>query len=375
MYSEVISLTKKLINFKSITPVDDGVVDFLVEYLTPYKFKCEKLVFEDVTNLYARYKFEEPHFCFAGHTDVVPPGNKWSEDPFNATIKDGILYGRGAVDMKTAVAAFMVASIEFIEKYNFTGSISFLITGDEEAKAENGTVKMLEHLKKNGHKLDACIVGEPTCPEKLGDMIKYGRRGSLSFSLKIFGKQGHVAYPDLANNPIDILLKILGDLKELKLDEGSDDFIPSNLEITDITVGNPISNVIPGEAQAKFNIRFNNLHNHESLRNLIESICKKHSKNYVLFNNLGADSFVNDKESSLINYLKSAIESITGINPVLSTTGGTSDARFIKDYCQVIEFGLVNKTAHHVDEHVSLEDIDNLKKIYFEFLKRFFSVA
>ena len=374
MYSEVISLTKKLINFKSITPVDDGVVDFLVEYLTTYKFKCEKLVFEDVTNLYARYKFEEPHFCFAGHTDVVPPGNKWSEDPFNANIKDGILYGRGAVDMKTSVAAFMVASIEFIEKYNFKGSISFLITGDEEGKAENGTVKMLDYLKKNGHKLDSCIVGEPTCPEKLGDMIKYGRSGSLSFSLKIFGKQGHVAYPDLAHNPIDILLKILVDLKELKLDEGSDDFISSNLEITDITVGNPISNVIPGEAQAKFNIRFNNLHNHESLKKLIENICKKHSKNYVLFDNLGADSFINDKESSLINHLKSAIESVTGINPVLSTTGGTSDARFIKDYCQVIEFGLVNKTAHHIDEHVSLEDIDNLKKIYFEFLKRFFSV-
>ena len=375
MYNDVTSLTKKLISFKSITPLDDGLVDFLVNYLTPYQFKCEKLIFEDVTNLYARYKFEEPHFCFAGHTDVVPPGENWSEDPFYATIKDGILYGRGAVDMKSAVAAFIIATIEFIEKYDFKGSISFLITGDEEDKAENGTVKMLDHLKKNGQKLDACIVGEPTCAEKLGDMIKYGRRGSLNFSLKILGKQGHVAYPDLTENPIDILLKILRDLKELKLDKGTDDFIPSNLEITDITVGNHISNVIPGEANAKFNIRFNNLHNHKSLRELINDICKKYSKNYMLSCNLGAESFVNYKESSFINYLKSSIEIITGLKPVLSTTGGTSDARFIKNHCQVIEFGLVNKTAHHVDEHVFLEDIDNLKSIYFEFLKRFFSVV
>ena len=375
MYSEVVSLTKKLISFKSITPLDDGVVDFLVNYLAPHQFRCKKLVFEDVTNLYARYKSEEPNFCFAGHTDVVPPGNNWSEDPFNAIIKDGVLYGRGAVDMKSAVAAFMVASIEFIEKYNFKGSISFLITGDEEAVAENGTVKILDYLKKNGEKLDACIVGEPTCPEKLGDMIKYGRRGSLSFDLTIFGKQGHVAYPELAENPIDVLLKILKELKEFQLDKGTDDFIPSNLEITDIMVGNDISNVIPGEANAKFNIRFNNLHNHESLRKLIDGICKKYSKSYMLSDNLGSESFVNDKESIVINYLKSSIEFITGINPVLSTTGGTSDARFIKDHCQVVEFGLVNKTAHHVDENVLIKDIDNLKNIYFEFLKRFFSVS
>ena len=277
--------------------------------------------------------------------------------------------------MKSAVAAFMVASIEFIEKYNFKGSISFLITGDEEAVAENGTVKILDYLKKNGEKLDACIVGEPTCPEKLGDMIKYGRRGSLSFDLTIFGKQGHVAYPELAENPIDVLLKILKELKEFQLDKGTDDFIPSNLEITDIMVGNDISNVIPGEANAKFNIRFNNLHNHESLRKLIDGICKKYSKSYMLSDNLGSESFVNDKESIVINYLKSSIEFITGINPVLSTTGGTSDARFIKDHCQVVEFGLVNKTAHHVDENVLIKDIDNLKNIYFEFLKRFFSVS
>jgi succinyl-diaminopimelate desuccinylase len=370
MHKDPISLAQKLISFKSITPLDDGIIDFLINYLSPYGFDCKKLVFEEVTNLYARYGNAGPNFCFAGHTDVVPPGNNWSIDPFAGIIKDGMLYGRGASDMKAAIAAFIIASTEFIQNNSFNGSISFLITGDEEGKAENGTVKVLESLKEQ--KIDACIIGEPTCPEHLGDMIKYGRRGSISFDLIIKGKQGHVAYPDLADNPIDYQLKILNEIKALVLDNGNEDFMPSNLEITDINVNNPIRNVIPAKAEAKFNIRFNNLHNSESLYKLINSICLKYSKNYELKSYLSGEAFVNSKDSGLITALQSAISQITGKNAKLSTTGGISDARFIKDYCPVIEFGLVNKTAHHVDEHVFAKDIVKLKEIYLMFLKKYF---
>lgn len=373
MYADPIVLTQKLISFKSITPIDDGIVDFLIEYLSPYGFDCKKLVFKDVTNLYARYGKDGPNFCFAGHTDVVPLGEGWSLDPFAGIIKDGMLFGRGASDMKAAVASFIIASIEFIQKHSFDGSISFLITGDEEAAAENGTIKMLQYLEQENQVIDACIVGEPTCPNKLGDMIKYGRRGSLSFDLTVKGKQGHVAYPNLADNPIDHMLKILSALKDLQLDKGNEDFIASNLEITDINVGNKAGNVIPGKAQATFNIRFNNIHNLESLHQLIDSICRKYAKDYELNARLGADAFVNSKESDLVNYLQNAIIKVTGINASLSTTGGTSDARFIKNYCPVIEFGLVNKTAHHVDEHVEVDDIIKLKDIYLLFLKQYYT--
>ena len=336
MYNDPISLTKKLISFRSITPIDDGIVDFLIDYLTPHNFICQKLIFEDVTNLYAKYGNQEPNFCFAGHTDIVPVGGNWSIDPFAGTLKDGMLYGRGASDMKAAIAAFMLASIEFTQAYNFTGSISFMITGDEEDKAENGTIKILQYLQEQGQKLDACIIGEPTCPEKLGDMIKYGRRGSISFELTVNGKQGHVAYPHLADNPIDRLIKIFGSLKALKLDDGNEDFIASNLEITDITVGNLVGN------------------------------------NYHLKILSSAEAFLNPKDSPMINALQESIEQITGSNATLSTTGGISDARFIKDHCQVIEFGLVNKTAHHIDEHVTADDIIKLKEIYFRFLETYF---
>lgn len=372
---DVIALATKLLNFKTITPNDDGIVDFLINYLEPYGFITEKLIFADVTNLYAKFGNNKgPNFCFAGHTDVVPPGNGWSSDPFTATIKDKKLYGRGASDMKSAVSAFIIATIEFIEKYKFEGSISFLMTGDEEAKAENGTIKMLNYLALNQEKFSACIVGEPTCTSHLGDIIKYGRRGSLNFDLTVYGKQGHVAYPKLAINPIDILVEIIKELKETKLDNGNEDFDPSNLEVTNIFVGNEARNVIPSKAEAKFNIRFNNIHTSKSLTELIESIIRKKTINYDLTTEVGAEVFVNEKESELVTCLKNAIKDVLDIVPVLSTTGGTSDARFIKDYCPVIEFGLINKTAHHVDEHVSIEDIQNLKEIYFNFLKKFFKV-
>jgi succinyl-diaminopimelate desuccinylase len=368
-----ISLAQKLINFPSITPIDAGIIDFVIEYLTPFGFTCEKLVFEDVTNLYARYGKEEPNFCFAGHTDVVPPGENWLTDPFKAVIKDGMLYGRGASDMKAALAASLTAAIDFIQNNEFKGSVSFLITGDEEGLAKNGTVKVLEYLQSKKESLSACIVGEPTCAKKFGDIIKYGRRGSVSFHLSVIGKQGHVAYPELAINPIDILVKIITALKEYKLDSGNDDFDSSNLEITNLNVGNLAGNVIPGKAEADFNIRFNNLYDSASLESLINEICSKYSNNYILNTKPSAEAFINPKDSKVITCLKQAIEEILESSPILSTTGGTSDARFIRSFCQVAEFGLINKTAHHVNEHVLCEDIENLKEIYFKFLKNYFN--
>ncbi len=372
MNKDPVDLAKKLIQFPSVTPTDAGIIDFLSEYLTSHRFQCKKLIFEEVTNLYARYGIKEPNFCFAGHTDVVPPGENWSSDPFKAVIKNGMLYGRGASDMKAALASSITASIEFIENNNFDGSISFLITGDEEGPANNGTVKVLEHLKENNETLSACIVGEPTCTNILGDIIKYGRRGSISFKLTVIGKQGHVAYPELAENPIDILIRILSDLKIQTLDHGNEDFDPSNLEITDITVGNSTGNVIPPQAKASFNIRFNNVHSSNSLEKLINDICNKHSKNFILEPQYGSESFVNPKNSKIIQSLSDAVTQVTNITPTLSTTGGTSDARFIKNFCPVAEFGLLNKTAHHVDEHVACQDIYNLKEIYLKCLEKYF---
>ena len=363
--SLTVALAQKLIQFPSITPIDAGIIDFLSTYITPHGFICQKLVFEDVTNLYARFGNSGKNFCFAGHTDVVPPGNNWSVDPFAGIIKNNMLYGRGASDMKAAIASFVIASVEFTKNYVFNGSISMLISGDEEGAADNGTPKVLQFLKDT---LDACVVGEPTCPNYLGEMIKYGRRGSINFTLTVQGKQGHVAYPDLADNPINHLINILTQLKALRLDEGTADFTASNLEITDISVGNTITNVIPREAKAKFNVRFNNLHQAESLYRQFKQVCGKHELIY----SCGADAFVGNSNSLLVTKMKEAITHVTSIEPILSTTGGTSDARFIKDYCPVIEFGLVNQTAHHVDEHVAIEDIIKLKEIYYEFLKKYF---
>lgn len=363
-----ILLAQKLISFPTVTPIDAGIVDFLISQLEPLGFKCEKLVFEDVTNLYARYGEQCPNFCFAGHTDVVPVGENWSVDPFNSIIKNGNLYGRGASDMKAAVASFLSASAEFIQNNSFKGSISFLISGNEEGVAENGTPRVLKYLQEKGEIIDACIVGEPTCAKHFGDIIKNGRRGSISFKLIVQGKQGHVAYPKLADNPIDKLLAILTQLKQLKLDEGSEDFDPSNLEITDIKVGNNADNVIPGQAEAKINIRFNNLHSAASLTAKIEDICA----GAQVISRCSAQAFIGAKQSSLIDKLSASVAKVTGIVPVLSTTGGTSDARFIKDYCPVIEFGLLNAKAHQVDEYVAVDDIIQLKAVYLQFLVDYF---
>jgi succinyl-diaminopimelate desuccinylase len=368
MKHDPIILAQKLIQFPTVTPVDAGIVDYLIELFSLSGFDCKKLVFEDVTNLYARFGTEGPNIFFAGHTDVVPVGGNWSVDPFAAIIKNGMLYGRGAADMKAAIACFITATLEFIESYKFKGSISFLISGNEEEIADNGTPKVLQYLKENNQVIDACIVGEPTCANEFGDIIKYGRRGSISFHLKVIGKQGHVAYPDLADNPITKLIDILSKLNQLKLDDGNEDFDKSNFEIIDISVGNKASNIIPAQAEAKFNIRFNDIHTSDLLKKKVLDICGEHE----CISYCSAEAFIGAKESTLVDNLKAAVNEVTGAEPKMSTSGGTSDARFIKNYAPVVEFGLLNKTAHHVDEHVALEDILKLKQVYLSFLKRSF---
>ena len=367
-----LDLSIALIRCPSVTPVDAGAIDLLVETLGPLGFTCDTEVFHadntpPVRNLYARLGSHGKNLCFAGHTDVVPVGDEkaWRIDPFKPEVINGILYGRGVVDMKAAICCFIAAVSEYLaeRKEPLTSSISLLITGDEEGPSINGTTKMLQLLEKRGEKIDGCIVGEPTNPEKLGEMIKIGRRGSLSFQLTVHGVQGHVAYPHLADNPITTLVAILHGFKEKPLDSGTPFFQPSNLEATTIDVGNPTGNVIPARATAAVNIRFNDLHSQDSLKAWVKAICDKHSKHYDLTFGSSSDAFLT-KEGELSGLVASSVKEITGITPDLSTTGGTSDARFIKDYCPVVEFGLINQTAHKVDECVAAGDLFTLTKIY-----------
>lgn len=376
MTIDPVLLTQKLIQCPSVTPLDAGALDLLEDVLKPLGFKCTRLPFsengtDDVDNLFARLGTKGPHLCFAGHTDVVPTGdlNDWKHDPFSGTIDNGILYGRGASDMKGGIASFIAAVSQAIP---FEGSISLLITGDEEGPAINGTIKMLEWLKENDQVPDVCIVGEPTNFKTIGDMAKVGRRGSLNGHLTINGTQGHVAYPHLANNPCPHLIEILHNLTKVTLDEGNDYFDPSNLEVITIDVGNKASNVIPMTASAKFNIRFNNEHAPDDLKSWIKETCDKQDVPYTLDLNLSGDAFLTPK-GQLSDLIQSAIKDVTGQNVDLSTTGGTSDARFIKNYCPVIEFGLVNATIHKVNECASLEDITQLTKVYTAIIENYFS--
>lgn len=369
-----VELTSKLISFKSITPIDDGAIDYLSELLTDLGFNVIVKEFGDnkIKNLYARYGSKAPNLCFAGHTDVVPVGDEkaWSVDPFAGVIKEGMLIGRGVVDMKGAVACFISAAKDFIDSNKDFGSISLLITGDEEGEATDGTVKMLKTLQKD--ELTHCIVGEPTNPTKLGEMLKVGRRGSATFSIEVKGVQGHVAYPHLADNPITKLVCILNELKAQKLDDGNENFQPSNLEIVNIDVGNSASNVIPAKAAAKINIRFNDIHTAKSLKDFITKVCEKHAgKNFTIGEYNNAESFITKNKDFVDTMVKSIIE-VVGMTPEISTSGGTSDARFIKDYCPVLEFGLINSTAHKVDEKVNIKDIENLKKIYYALISNYF---
>lgn len=376
-----IEIAQKLISRKSITPKDDGAINYVAECLRELGFKIDILAFgaddEKILNLYARYGQDEPNLCFAGHTDVVPVGelNEWKSDPFKAEIdSEGYLTGRGAVDMKGAIAAFISAVKEFITNHKFKGSISFLITGDEEGKGINGTKKVLEHLKNKGEYLNFCIVGEPTNPERIGEMIKIGRRGSLTLTLEVKGIQGHVAYPKNSNNPVTTIINILYDLKNKKLDDGNEFFDPSNLEVVSIDVNNPTSNLIPAKADALINVRFNNQHSSDDIYKLVCEICSKHSNDYFLKIKSSSEAFLT-KPNNFVKVIQEVIFDVVGIKASLSTTGGTSDARFIKDYTDVIEFGLINKTAHSVNEKIHITELATLKKIYYKLICRYFSVG
>ena len=382
-----IAHTAALIRCASITPVEGGALTYLQNVLEPAGFQCHRLVFSapgtpDVDNLFARIGGGAPHLCFAGHTDVVPTGDSalWTHPPFDAAIADGLMYGRGAIDMKGNIACFLAATLDFIanpEKLG-QGSISLLITGDEEGPAVNGTVKVLEWMAAKGHTPNHSLVGEPSNPERLGDAIKIGRRGSLNGRLVVRGKQGHVAYPQLANNPLRGLIRVCAALNALRLDEGTEIFTPSNLEIVSIETGNPAYNVIPAAAEARLNVRYNDRHSAASL----EALIHREAENALTGTGLtleasfngNADAFLT-KPGPLVDTMIAAVHAATGRTPELSTTGGTSDARFIKDYCPVIEFGLVNKTIHAIDERVALADLTALTGIYRGFLNGYFAVT
>jgi succinyl-diaminopimelate desuccinylase len=377
MKIDPLEFTNQLIKIPSITPIDAGALDLLQSKLIELGFVCHRFRFEDVDNLYARYGDKSPNLCFAGHTDVVPTGDlsKWENPPFEPTQKDGNLYGRGTADMKSAIAAFVSACANYLENNTLDGSISFLITGDEEGVAINGTKKLLEAITNMGEKIDHCIVGEPTCPHILGDMIKNGRRGSINCTINVSGKQGHVAYPDKADNPIPALLEFLHIVQNYQLDNGADGFQPSNLEIVTIDVGNPATNIIPQAASARFNIRFNTNHSGQSLKLWIENIKHELSQKYsahISTNIIISGEPFFTPPCHFTDIVQDAAFEITNHRPFLSTTGGTSDARFIKDYCSVIEFGIVGATLHQINEHVKIDDIYKLAQIYERIIEKYF---
>lgn len=365
--SKTLALTEKLIALSSVTPDDKGCQQHLIDILTPLGFVCETIQSNDVTNLWARRGLSSPVFVFAGHTDVVPTGpvEQWRSLPFIPTHRDGKLYGRGAADMKTSIAAMVVACEEFIAATpEHTGSIAFLITSDEEGPATDGTVIVCEQLKARGEQIDYCLVGEPTSSAQLGDMIKNGRRGSLSGRLTIKGVQGHIAYPHLAKNPIHEAAQALADLVEEKWDAGNEYYLPTSWQMSNINAGTGANNVIPGDMVIDFNFRFSTASTAESLQQRVHAILDKHDLQYDLQWTLSGLPFLTPR-GTLSDALSSAILEETGITTELSTTGGTSDGRFIAQICpQVIEFGPPNASIHKIDEHIELRHIDPLKNIY-----------
>ena len=387
--TDALSITRDLVRCPSITPLDAGALGVLEKLLKAAGFQTHRLTFSeagtaDIDNLYARIGSEAPHIAFAGHTDVVPPGDEaaWSVGAFSGEVRDGFLYGRGAVDMKGGIACSVAAALQYLADHggkpqeSGKGSISFLITGDEEDVAVNGTIKLLQWAAARGEKFDHCVLGEPSNVETLGDCIKIGRRGSQSGTLHVEGIQGHVAYPHRASNPVPDISRLIVSLSDEPLDHGSAQFQPSNLEFTSVDVGNPASNVIPGQARARFNIRFNDLHSPATLRELVEARLAKAAGNrikaYIVWEPSNSNVFVT-KPGAFTDLAVAAIEDVTGIKPELSTSGGTSDARFISQYCPVIEFGLVGQTMHQVDERASVADIEKLTKIYRGILDRYFA--
>ena len=375
-----IELTKSLINCRSVTPENDGAIEQVAHWLEEIGFKSEILNFEEegtasIKNLWSKIGSKGPTICFAGHTDVVPTGNidEWSSDPFDANEVNDKIVGRGAADMKGSIASFISATRRFVSEYpDFPGSIGFIITGDEEGCAINGTKKILTWMKSNNISFDDCIVGEPTNPNSLGEMIKIGRRGSVNGIITVKGVQGHVAYPHLADNPIPKLVKILENLINQKLDDGTEHFQPSNIEITSIDIGNKATNVIPKEASANFNIRYNDLFDREKIEEEVHKRIKSLNYDYSIKFEHSGDAFLTSP-GKLTKDLSKIIEDQTGNIPELSTSGGTSDARFIKDYGNVVEFGLIGATMHKVDESAYIEDIKNLTEIYYQLLKKYFS--
>jgi succinyl-diaminopimelate desuccinylase len=373
-----LKLAKELIRKPSITPKDAGAINVLAKNLRSLGFKCQLINFKNIKNLYAKLGRSSPNFCYAGHTDVVPPGDisDWSVNPFKPAVKNNKLIGRGANDMKASIACFVAAVSRFkIKNKKFKGSISLLITGDEEGLAINGTKKVVEYLRKKKEKINFCVVGEPTNPNKLGEMIKIGRRGSITGRLTVIGSQGHVAYPKRANNPSDVMVKILKKIKEIKLDKGTKNFQSSNLEITKINIDNHADNVIPGSAHAVFNIRFNNKHTSNSLKRklntIFKSISKKAKCKFNINYQVSGEAFLT-KPNKTTYMVQNIIKKITKIKPKLSTTGGTSDARFIRKIAPCLEFGLVGKTMHKVDESVPLSDLKKLSNIYLNILENYF---
>ncbi len=382
----------KLIRCPSVTPHEGGALTALEAMLRPMGFVVERPVFSDdntpdIENLYARASGNGPHLMFAGHTDVVPVGDEkaWTHPPFAAEIANGELYGRGAVDMKGGIACFIAAFARHTEKHGkLKGSVSFLITGDEEGPAINGSVKLLEWAAAKGEKWDASIVGEPTNPDAIGDMIKIGRRGSLSGTVVVYGRQGHAAYPHLADNPVRGMMQLLDALLYPAFDKGTKDFQPSNLEVTTVDVGNPAVNVIPARATATFNIRFNDTWTDETLQAEIHNrldraakktklrAARKEPVDYEIIWRENPCHVFLTKDDRLIEALSNSVKAVTGRMPGLSTTGGTSDARFIKDYCPVVEFGLVGKTMHMIDERVALSDLEMLTQVYERFIGDYF---
>jgi succinyl-diaminopimelate desuccinylase len=381
---KAVAIAQGLIRCESVTPADAGALEALTDALRPARFAIERLTFKDegsapIDNLFARIGDGPPHLCFAGHTDVVPPGDAklWTHPPFAAEIADGRLYGRGASDMKGAIACFAAAAVDYAKARGreIDGSISLLITGDEEGPAINGTRKVLAWMKENGERPDHCLVGEPTCAKRLGEAIKIGRRGSLNGRLTVRGVQGHVAYPHLASNPVKGLVRILARLYDSPLDYGSAHFSPSNLEVTSIDVGNPTVNVIPAAAEARLNIRFNDRHSPASLEAFLrEQAALALSGTQLAFMldfEPPSHSFLTEP-GPLDALLSEAVHEITGLTPSLETGGGTSDARYIKDYCPVIEFGLLTETIHKADENVALADLEQLTAIYRRFIELYF---
>jgi succinyl-diaminopimelate desuccinylase len=386
--TDALSIARDLIRCPSVTPADAGALGVLEKTLTAAGFTCHRVTFSepgtaDVDNLYARIGTEGPHITFAGHTDVVPPGDEsaWSVGAFSGEVRDGVLHGRGAVDMKGGIACSVAAVLEHLAsnggkpRADGTGSISFLITGDEEDVSINGTVKLLQWAAQRGEKFDHCVLGEPSNVETLGDTIKVGRRGSQSGTLIVDGVQGHVAYPHRASNPVPDISRLIVAISDEPLDHGSAQFQASNLEFVSVDVGNKAFNVIPGEARAKFNIRYNDNHTQASLRELVETrlakACGNRIKARIVWEPSNSNVFVT-KPGPFTELAVSAIEEVTGRRPELSTSGGTSDARFISSYCPVIEFGLVGQTMHQVDERVPVADLEKLTKVYRGILQRYF---